>query len=280
MSEKLNFIFDSQLLDSFQKCEVNFDYDFQQNLRSTNSIRKMEMGSLLHDFYEIYNLSLRDGLTHADAQNKSTSSIDKLFPARPLEAIDCNIVLEGFIGSSNFWSGQPRTVLTVEKPEVKILYEDEEYRIAYVSKIDVKIDGPNFSNMPEDYKSEHRRSDPLKMTNQFVGYAWTTDAKRMTVRKVGLQKTLKPEEKYRAYPFYYSQSEIDEWVKDTTQWAFKMIEQAKGKTPIRNRTSCDKWGGCKYKCICELSPENREFQLTQFFRAGEPWSPLEKKLEE
>jgi hypothetical protein len=272
--DKFNFIIDSQMLEAAQLCEQKFVYQFMLHLKGARPNRKITMGSFIHKLLDGYYRSLKDGANHHDAQQAVLASYGELLSENDIEVIDAEIVKEAFIASTDFWSHEPWTVKSIEETEIKILHEDAHVRIAYVSKIDLKVDGMNFENMPVDHKSEHSRSDPSPLNNQFTGYAWSTGSSRLLVNKVGFQKTLKPPDKYRRYPMFYTDPQKEEWTVDATMGAHRIMELTHGRRPERNRSSCDKWGGCMFKSLCGVSPESREVAMRELFITGEPWNPL------
>lgn len=273
-NEKLNFILDSQLLDAVQTCSVKFLNDFTLHLRPLQPSRKMDMGSLMHDLYKVYNSKLMVGEDHEAAQSAACDAFHELEQDYELDSVDTHTVKAAFIEHSNYKRDPRRHILSVETPETKLLYEDEVLRIAYVTKIDVHEEGQNY-RAPKDYKTEHRRNDPSKLRNQFVGYAWATGDKRIIVSKIGFQKSLKPDEKFRDYVFTYDDSELNEWLEETVEWARHMIELVQGtRKAIKARTQCDNFGGCKYKGVCGIAPEGRIYALKANFREGKPWSPF------
>lgn len=273
-----HFLFDSQLLDAVQLCEQKFVYDFMDNLKQAQPNRKLEMGSLLHEFEAAYFRGIKAGKSHEVARDESAALLEQLIPNMGISSVDAGTVQEAFIESTDFhWGHMPFTVKSVEDTHTKVIHENAHVKMAYVSKIDLIADLINVENMPVDHKSEHSRNDPEPGANQFMGYAWYTGSNRILISKVGFQKTLKPADKYRQYTFYYTEAQKQEWAENTVLWAYKMIELVNGRKPLMNKTSCDKWGGCKYKAVCSLSPENRPYQIEQMFTVQPPWNPLELK---
>lgn len=268
-----NIIIDSQFLDGVQFCEQKYTYTFVNHLQTVRKSKKMEMGSLLHDFLEVYYKNLNEK-GHDESLKLSLAEYDNFVQNFELTGMDCEIVKNTFEENVDFWKQQPLTVKSVEVPLTKLLYEDDELRIAYVSKMDLVVDGVNFDNMPIDHKSEHMKSNPNPMNNQFIGYAWASESNRILINKIGFQKTLKPIDKYRRIPLYYTDSQIEEWKEQTVFWVKKMLELIDGRRPEMNRTSCDKWGGCTYLDVCKLSPDNRQDFLNNSFKVGEEWSPF------
>lgn len=269
----LNVIVDSQFVEAISTCEQKYEYDFIYHYQHSITPRKLEMGSFVHDLFDIYYTNFEDG--HDEAIRLMNLQVESLIHRYALNGVDVETVVSSANGSLEFFKHQPIKVKSVETPITRLLHEEEGLRIAYVSKIDLVIDGPNFENMPVDHKTEHgRRYEPNPMQNQFIGYAWATNSPRIMINKVGFQTSLKDIEKYRRSILFYTDSQKEEWRVNTVGFVKKMLEIQNGRRPLMNRSSCDKFNGCKYLDICKSSPENRKSQLEIMFRSGEPWTPL------
>lgn len=72
-----------------------------------------------------------------------------------------------------------------------------------------------------------------------------------------------------------SEEQLDEWLHDL-QYIFAAAETyaAEEYWPM-NDTSCDKYGGCRYRTICRLPKSVRRNFLESNFVKGKPWNPLE-----
>lgn len=79
---------------------------------------------------------------------------------------------------------------------------------------------------------------------------------------------------------YRTKDQIDEWVNDLGYW-FSLAETfAENQYWPMNDTSCDKFGGCKFRGICSKSPHVRETWLKSEFDKLEPearWNPLKPR---
>jgi hypothetical protein len=73
---------------------------------------------------------------------------------------------------------------------------------------------------------------------------------------------------------YRTSDQLDEYIKDLEYW-FNLAESyAEANYWPMNETSCDKYGGCRFRDICSKSPSVREQFLKSAFVKGEPWNPL------
>ncbi len=79
---------------------------------------------------------------------------------------------------------------------------------------------------------------------------------------------------------YRTQDQLEEWLFDLRYW-FALAEQyAVANYWPMNDTSCDKYGGCKYRQICNKSPSVRERFLEGTFNKlteEERWNPLKPR---
>lgn len=173
-------------------------------------------------------------------------------------------------------------VHAVEQPFTKVLYEtrDQEVdgakvhgvRILWEGRVDLVATLPNQPLSVWDHKSESRRSNPSRLDNQFEGSAWAFAVDTVVVNKVGFQSSVKPEEKFRRVFLEYNNREIlEEWRLDAIKSALAAIErhrrEAFGKPDWpRNRTSCNKFSGCRFRPVCGAIPAVREVKLQTWYR--------------
>lgn len=79
---------------------------------------------------------------------------------------------------------------------------------------------------------------------------------------------------------YRTPDQIDEWLQDLHYWLGEAEKYAtQGYWPM-NDTACDKYGGCKFKSICQKSPAAREtFLRSEFVQLPqeERWNPLKPR---
>ena len=204
-------VLDSTILNNLQSCAYKTLLRQESNLeRIGPGSSTLETGTLMHKFQEKYNLARFNRLPRTECV---TYALDNVTPEilesqgyKELDIRDFEIIREKFI---DYTKNDPkhREWIVANKPEekvVKVLFEDEFIKVVWVSLIDVQIKARDGSVIPVDYKTEKRRSDPDKKSNQFIGYCWAKGVNHMLVAKIGLQKSLPPEEKYRIYPIDYT----------------------------------------------------------------------------
>jgi hypothetical protein len=73
---------------------------------------------------------------------------------------------------------------------------------------------------------------------------------------------------------------LGEWLDDLRYWLGQAESFATANYWPMNDTSCDKFGGCKFKEICSKSPQVREQYLSARFdklEEDERWNPLRSR---
>lgn len=76
---------------------------------------------------------------------------------------------------------------------------------------------------------------------------------------------------------YRTDDQLDEWLVDLRYWLHNAETYATSGHWPQNDTSCDKFGGCKFREVCSRSPKVREQYLKATFDKLEPderWNPL------
>lgn len=76
---------------------------------------------------------------------------------------------------------------------------------------------------------------------------------------------------------YRTDDQLDEWLVDLRYWLHNAETYATNNYWPQNDTSCDKFGGCKFREVCSRSPQVREQYLRASFdklEENERWNPL------
>lgn len=153
--------------------------------------------------------------------------------------------------------------VAAEKPISRVLLEDPELdiRVILEGRIDLAATVDSYGIIV-DHKSEEKKNYYTRRDNQFLLYAWATGISTVVVNVIGLQKTLKPEEKFRRIPFTYFKHDIEEWEEATTVKVLRLIKAIDQNYFERNIEQC-KW--CSYQKICDANPNARKhITETQF----------------
>ena len=170
---------------------------------------------------------------------------------------------------NDFW-----VTLDTEIVKSRIMYQDDEIRILFKSKLDWIVDTNN-GIYPCDHKTMKQNRDTLSLNNQFMGQCLQLDTTKVIINKVGLQKTLKPEDKFKRVPISYSSERLLEWQSEILPYWCKqyLVWNEQGYFPP-NFNSCEnKFGKCEFYNVCESNPAMREEELRNTFKVGETWNP-------
>jgi len=79
---------------------------------------------------------------------------------------------------------------------------------------------------------------------------------------------------------YRTDDQLDEWLVDLRYWLHNAETYATNGYWPQNDTSCDKFGGCKFREVCSRSPQVREQYLKATFDKLEPderWNTLRSR---
>jgi RecB family exonuclease len=266
---------DSQIVNSIGLCGERYRLEHVLNRRPLGKAEALERGSVMHTMFAHYYRGRKDGRTnpenHAKLINEcvmlgreeaASASFDMgQFENEDLNTFRDNILHHQYDG----WE-----ILGVEEPFTKLLYDSEDLTILYEGIVDLRVKTPKEGEAVVDHKTESRKSYPFELSNQFQGYQWAFDAP-IIINKIGFQKTLPPEEKFRRLHFPYKEALIQEWKTDVVDHIRMAMKWHKDNYFPRNRTSCDKYSGCIFQRVCKEAPEMREFRLDQFYIQSDPW---------
>lgn len=310
-----NIVLDATLLTNIMKCgrytELKHDKCFQPISGKSNSL---EVGSIIHKFMEVYYRSQMKGISKSQAFGFGISAAELYIQGckectgfnRPEAGPDGIIITkptcghqpdeypglqntppesEGYaIGwkyaldtcdqyhkfyQSDFW-----VTVDVECVRSKILYEDDEIRILWKSKLDWIVD-TNQGIYPADHKTMKQNSDTLSLNNQFMGQCRMLDTRNVFINKIGLQKTLKSEDKFKRVSISYSAARLMEWQSYILPYWAKQLAayNEQGHFPPNFNSCKGQYGKCEFCKVCESDPDMREGELRNNFYVGQPWNP-------
>lgn len=173
-----------------------------------------------------------------------------------------------------FWKSDFWVTLETEVVKSKILYEDDDIRILFKSKLDWIVD-TNTGIYPCDHKTMKQNRDNVSLNNQFIGQCFIMDTRNVFINKVGFQKSLKPAEKFKRVTISYSAARLYEWQSEILPyWCKTAIMYAEQGYYPPNFNNCDgKFGYCIFKECCESNPDMRSEVLRLNFKVGPQWNP-------
>lgn len=273
MSKKIVKI-DSQILDAFSTCETKMENGFIKNLRPIESSFSIERGSLVHDIIEKYYQVYKE---NRNRLNSMTEAIE-LGRARinHYSALDIPRgiqILDNMREYFTYYSGEKWIPLEIEKIKKKVIFEDDELTLLYVTKIDLTVMDHPILKMAVDHKTYDRWFEPLSLENQFTGYCVIEDIDHLVVDKIGFQSSYAADKKFRRVKLTYSQAKKEEWIHNTARLVKDMIFCIETGTFPMRRTSCGMYGGCTYLPACSLDPRARSLAIEKLFKVGKPWNP-------
>lgn len=275
---KKNVVLDASMLSDLMGCGRKMDLRYQRHMipnkgRST----AVEQGSTIHKFMEVYYKDVISGAPKGAAEMNAHGAAelyaqsDEVRNATPDDiawAIQtCHDYLQYY--KNDFW-----IPLEVETVKSKVLYEDDEIRVLWKAKLDIIVD--NLQGIyPMDHKSMKQRRDTVSLNNQFIGQCILMETRMMFLNKIGLQKTLKPEERFLRVAVNYTADVLNEWQGVTLPyWAKIYLMYAESEFWPPNLTHCEsKYGTCMFIDVCTADRGLREETLGAEFTVGEPWNP-------
>lgn len=280
-SKKLqaNVIIDSSVMNTFEKCPTLMKYQYIDNLRLKGVKSKaLEKGDLFHVGAKYYYRAKKENKDWSECVKIGTAKILRYAPTLSLEAKEIEDVSTTFLSYCEFYRFEKWTILEVERPFRIVIYEDNELRIIFQGKIDLIVDTGQMI-CPVDHKTESRRSEPIALSEQFLGYTYASKSSGLIVNKVGFQASLKAEEKYYRKLLSYDDDILNEWRDEFVFKVRELINYAEIDFFPHRYTSCqDKYGICIFHDVCKTPQVARDGKLKQLFEVGEPWDPF-KDLE-
>ncbi len=310
---KKNVILDATLLSSLMSCARFHDIRFNHRLvPMRGKSNSLEVGSLIHKVLEVYYKHKIDGFPRNTAIGNALTAGQMYVTGCPHcadgsnEHPSCNHEPAEYPGLSNttemnedwntgwrfaldtctqyfeFYKNDAFIPLTVEEVIGEVIYEDDELRVLWKAKIDLRIDTNDIGIVSMDHKTFKQRREKTKLSNQFLGHCVLLKSRRVIINKIGLQKTLKIDERLTREIVSYSADHIAEWQSEIVPYyAYKYIQFTESGHFPPNYANCDNlYGSCPYKVVCESDRGMREEVLRNEFQLVPLWDPRNKQIEE
>lgn len=178
----------------------------------------------------------------------------------------------------DFYKNDAFIPLASEQVKGEVLYEDDEIRVLWKAKFDLIIDTNQIGIVSMDHKSFKQRRDKSTLSNQFTGQCLLLKSRNVIVNKIGLQTTLKIDERLTREVVSFSSARLVEWQSEILPYyAYKYIQYAESGYWPPNYTSCDSmYGPCVYKQVCEADQGMREEVLRNNYTLAPVWDPQNK----
>jgi hypothetical protein len=249
---------------------------YKLNLEAPTKSAALDRGTLIHIACEVYYDSLKSGAKYDYAVNSALMKMKAAFVTESnLDNNEANHLVDTMEEYFDYWrvADQSFEILGVEEPFIYQLYEDEEIIINLAGKIDLRIKDNKYDNLPYDHKSFSRSGPVNSLSNQFKNYCIVANSNYLVVNRIGLQKSLKPHEKYLRVPLSYDHLVFEAWKKNVVHNIMYYLQcEAENYWPT-NETSCDKFNRmCEYNEVCLSSGEEaKTFKLATNFVKVPAW---------
>jgi hypothetical protein len=238
----------------------------------------LDKGSIIHTGLRVYyKLKKRGEVDHDTMIRLSQLRMREEAIETRLPIHICDFLEIRFAEYVNFYRnrGDRWKIIDVERYFAKVLYESEEddLRVVLEGVIDLVVDTGEFK-ATVDHKTASRPTIPNKMGNQFKAYCWAMETRYLYKNEINLQKTKTGQDAFRRYPLHYHDDILAAWVMNAVYWAKVLANYLEEDFWPQNETSCDKFGGCAYKQICETQPLARSFIIGRdYVASADNWSP-------
>lgn len=275
---KRNLVISANSLNIAQTCWKKYAYEKIDGYVPNHKGHSLEAGDLIHQGLKVYyrgkqeKRSPHEQLVEAGCARIRQSAADMTIE---LEEVD-NVIFQ-FKEYCKFYQYEIWEPLAVEEPFSKVLYDGKDLRILYEGITDlVAKDIQHDRVLVVDHKSGERNSTPSSLANQFTGYAWAFGVNWVVVNRIGFQKTLSPQERFKRYIIEYKPEQLEEWVEDTISFAHEIVMHLDHDYWPMNRSGCDKFNGCIFRHVCGTYPSNRAYMLRAHFSLRDSISVYEK----
>lgn len=286
---KKNVILDATVLSTLMSCARLTDFRHNHDLVSTTGkSSSLEMGSIVHAILEFYFKARVSGASNPIEVGYAAGReyISGYLPTNKYildeseqgvnntTSEDIDLVFTTMEQYFEHYKNDYWIPIDVEYVNQFILYEDDEIRIMWKSKLDLTVDTNN-GIYPIDHKTMKQRRDSNSLNNQFMGQCLAMKTRGIIINKIGFQKSLKPSEKFTRPIISYDLNRLVEWSQIIVPfWAKQLLAYNEIGFWPPNFTHCEnKYGFCAFKSVCETPPNMREEELRIHFMKGKHWDP-------
>jgi len=294
---KTNIVFSASSFNLWEWCECKYNYAhiMRKTLPVDQKPEPLDRGGLGHIGMEVYFNQLATGVHYNDRMHNAIMKIKAAASDATFSNIDMTeelpILTSNFTQSCEHWRFEDEhlEILAVETPFDYVIFEDEWIRIIISGKIDLMVNKKghggeaSYTNLPYDHKFVTRDFPVDRTDNQFINYAHAVSSNYIIVNKVGMQKTLKPEEKYKRIPLSYDPLFIDQWKENVIRVVIDKYLPARLRNHYPMRFSnCRKFGRlCEFHPVCNSSGEDaKKWKLESQYIDREPWDKYAEEGEE
>lgn len=285
---KTNIVFSASSYDLWQFCPTKYDYAHlrRKALPVQQKPKPLDRGTIIHKALEVYFNELAEGVHFNDRVHnmimKAKSAAADIADSNIDMTEELPVITDALSHSCEFWRHEDEflEILAVETPFDYILYEDDYVRIIISGKVDLLVNKPalggsaSYTDLPYDHKSTERNYPVDELNNQFQNYCVAAKSNYLIVNKVGLQKTLKPEEKFLRIPLSYDNEMLEEWKRDVTEDIIEHYLPAFVKNSFpKRRINCRKFNRlCEFYPVCKASgADTKKWKLESMYIDREPW---------
>jgi hypothetical protein len=177
-----------------------------------------------------------------------------------------------------FYKNDAFIPLAAEEVRGHVIYEDDEIRVLWKAKFDAIVDTSQIGIVSMDHKTFKQRRDKTTLSNQFSGHCVLLNARNVLVNKIGLQTSLKIDERLTRDVISFTADRLLEWQGEIVPYyAYKYIQFTESGYWPPDFTHCDTmFGPCPYKEVCEADRGMREEILRNNYKLAPVWDPKNK----
>jgi hypothetical protein len=306
-----NIAFDATLLSSLEGCGRFHDIRFNHRLVPLRGkSNSLEVGSLIHKVFEVFYKHQINGFPRSVCIGNALTAGQLFVIGCPHcaghtnsdEKPACKHEPEEYPGVTNtpersegwvvgwqfaldtceqyftFYKNDSLIPIAAESVKSEVIYEDSEIRILWKAKIDLIVDTNQVGLVSLDHKTFKQNRKKTLLSNQFKGQCILMNSRRVIKNNIGLQSTLKIEERLTREIIPYSADALDEWRNEILPYyAYNYIQYIESGYWPPNYSHCDNvYGPCQYKDVCEADRNMREEVLRANFQLAPEWNPINR----
>lgn len=258
---KFTLILNSHALGDLSQCETKYLYRDILNLASLKTKKKMELGTQIAKWLEIYYYNKIKG---PRAKFAKTLFNPLIWYKQFIDKCQCSQdeakrYYRACFDYSTTYVNETWVPLAVEKGFSRVIYEDEENYFVYEGRPDLYAQNNNY-NLVSDHKVQFKEYDIYPYNNQAYGYLWALGAKEFVYNYIKiLSKTIE----FRRIPTSYDSRAITNWQSNSIETYFRAKRAIQKQSFTQSYQCTEVYGLCPFTTICEANTSGTKLFVIQ-----------------
>lgn len=275
----LNVVLSVMKINDFSICPRLYWYKYVLGQVPAEKPSFMDEGDIMHFGLNVYYEALAKGETPPP----DTAIVEMMRNHATELSLEASLVestCTDFLMHQNYYRGKETWKIEAsEEPFAKILYQNKDVTIVLNGKTDIRVVtmGGNGPRALVDHKYLSQFREQSSRDNQPLAYCWAYEVNDFIFNRIGKQKSYSPDKRLQRPYINYSKFQIEEWKESAIEIALDIMKYEQMDNWPMRFTGCTLHGRkCTYHDVCNTTPDNRQYKLSEFITKESGRSVMDK----